>query len=131
MEHLAHIPLPEATEDHIDWPPENWQKRYYNLFDGFRAQSSEDKQRIIIQGVRNGTVHHISYRGGFEKDVNFYMHYHDHGAFFSEWPLNVKTGQTNPAHWLYFQSKGAAKAHGLKFEKPEMLNGKVVDKTQD
>jgi hypothetical protein len=115
MDYLANIPLPEATEDRVEWPPANWEKRYYNLYDGFRAQTSEMKQRIIIQGVRDGNVHYIQYRGGWEPDVNFYLHYHEHGNFFSEWPLNTRTGETNAAHWLYFSNKGAAKAHGLKF----------------
>ena len=115
MDYLAHIPLPEAVEDWVDWPPPGWTKRYYNLYDAFRAQPSGLKQRIIIQGVREGVVHYLQYRGGWEPDVNFYLHYHDQGSFFSEWPLNIRTGQTNPAHWLYFQNKGAAKAHGLKF----------------
>jgi hypothetical protein len=107
MEELQPLPLPEATE--VFYPEPDWHKRYYNIFDWFRAQTTEIRYAALMQWHAEGKAHQLTGEGQ-DPYNRCELWYCEPGRFFVE--IGLQNGKVNN-NMAWFQSASCLNRYGV------------------
>lgn len=92
----------------ITYPEADWPKRFFNVFDWYRAQTIEIRTEALAQWAQEGKAHFMN-GAHWVADDRFELWYSEQGNFFIE--VCVKNKQV--VDMMYFQSESCLRKYGL------------------
>lgn len=116
--------LPEAEE--VYYPEPDWHKRFFNLFDWFRAQPIRVRYAALMQWHDQGKAHQLTGEGQ-DPYNRCELWYCEPGRFFVS--IGFQNGILSP-NMSWFQSASCLNRYGVKVIEACKAMGFIPPKTQ-